>query len=376
MGLIMTRFDQKLAIQHEQVKYRYDAFLSYAHEDKPSVAWLHKLLTTFWVPWKRRRSVFMDQESLPAGGGLSRNLKDALEKSRFLIVCCSKNSAESNWVHLEITEFLNSHPAENILACIVGDRATEATFSVPPMIDCVENELLKDEIFKPDLRGKPESLKGQALKGANKEALALLAPLVNLQSKDALLDRRKKNLIVGSVLLFIIAQIGIGLKLWDDRDESQINKVLSQSSDLVRMAATDSSGFKIVEDCLQALAISGWSAEAFEAARRIENEGSRSKAMGRIVEALVKTGKTDGALDAAREIRDANIHSRALVDVVEAMANAGRTDEALDATRKIADPTYHPPAMARIVKALAKAGKTDKALEVALKIRKIEQVDL
>jgi len=365
---------QKLATQREQVKYRYDAFLSYAHEDKPTVAWLHKLLTTFWVPWKRRRSVFMDQESLPAGGGLSANLKDALKETRFLIVCCSRNSAESYWVHLEITEFLNSHPAENVLACVVGDRATEASFSVPPMIDCIENELLKDETFKPDLRGKPENLKGQVLKAANKEALSLLAPLVNLPSKDSLLDRRKKNLIVGSVLVFVIVMSTIGWKIWDDRDESQINKVLSQSSDLVRAAANGFYPTDRVIPWLQTMVISGRSDEALEVARKIENPSFRSQAMASIVEPLAKAGMADEARQAANEAFETDRQYSSpeqMASIVEPLAKAGKTNEARQVANEALEEARHKyagdrfQAMVSIVEPLTKAGMMDEAGQAA-----------
>jgi hypothetical protein len=41
----MGQATREIDIQKEQ--YRYDAFISYAHEDKPTIAWLHQLLTTF-----------------------------------------------------------------------------------------------------------------------------------------------------------------------------------------------------------------------------------------------------------------------------------------------------------------------------------------
>src|SRR5215203_5870616 len=122
------------------IKYRYQAFISYAHEDKNTVEWLRRLLSRFWVPWKGRRRIFLDQESLRAGGGLSGSLRDALRESRFLIVCCSKNSTESSWVNLEVDEFLESHPAENVLACLVGPK-TAGAFAIPQAVQCLQDRL-------------------------------------------------------------------------------------------------------------------------------------------------------------------------------------------------------------------------------------------
>jgi TIR domain len=86
---------------------RFDAFLSYAHEDRDTVAWLHRLLRLFWVPGKRRRNLFLDEFSLSAGP-LTDGLRQALRDSRYLIVCCSEASARSKYVDLEIEEFLKT----------------------------------------------------------------------------------------------------------------------------------------------------------------------------------------------------------------------------------------------------------------------------
>src|SRR5262249_21622590 len=138
---------------------RYHAFVSYAHEDRKTVEWVCKLLSVFWVPWKWRRRIFWDRDSLRAGGGLSATLQDALKESRFLIVCCSKDSADSQWVNREVTEFLANHPADNVLACLVGPK-TPGPFPVPRAVQDVEGAL-GDELFKPDLRGNPEALRGR-----------------------------------------------------------------------------------------------------------------------------------------------------------------------------------------------------------------------
>src|SRR5262245_53216978 len=265
--------EQELSAKPEAVKYRYQAFLSYAHEDKPTVAWLHNLLTSFWVPGKRRRLIFMDQESLPADGGLSSGLKDALSESRYLIVCCSKSSAESYWVNGEINEFLKSHTSDNVLACMVGPRGGEL-FEVPLAVQNIEKQI-NDELLKPDLRGHPEKLKGTELKTSIKEALSLLAPLVDLPGKDSLLDRRKKSMIIGSLSTLLIVLIAIGWKLWDNRPQSQINKILDQSPGMIKAAAfkefVDVSND--ISDLLSTLVLTGRINEALEAARKIENPG-------------------------------------------------------------------------------------------------------
>ena len=371
----MAQPKQELLTKPDAINYRYQAFLSYAHEDKPTVAWLHNLLTSFWVPGKRRRLIFMDQESLPADGGLSSGLKDALSESRYLIVCCSKSSAESYWVNGEINEFLKSHTSDNVLACMVGPRGGEL-FEVPLAVQNIEKQI-NDELLKPDLRGHPEKLKGTELKTSIKEALSLLAPLVDLPGKDSLLDRRKKSMIIGSLSTLLIVLIAIGWKLWDNRPQSQINKILDQSPGMIKAAAfkefVDVSND--ISDLLSTLVLTGRINEALEAARKIENPGPCAEAMACIAEALAKAGKTDElkqaateAIEAARKVRDTGSRSRALVKVVTALANNGKSNEAFEAARKVEDADFRSQALINVVEALAKAGKTDELKQVATEV--------
>jgi hypothetical protein len=284
--------EQELSTKPEAVKYRSQAFLSYAHEDKPTVAWLHKLLTAFWVPGKRRRLIFMDQESLPADGGLSNRLKKALGESRYLIVCCSKSSAESYWVNTEVGEFLKSHTPDNVLACMVGPRG-DGLFEAPLAVQNIEKQL-DDELLKPDLRGYPEKLRGGELKASVKEALSLLVPLVDLPSKDSLLDRRRKSMIIGSLLTLFLALAAIGWKLWDNRPQSQVNKILAKGPGVVKAAAAgdNPASSDLISAWLSASVLVGGSKEAIDAARKIEDADFRARALIKIVEVLADRRET------------------------------------------------------------------------------------
>lgn len=369
----------------------YHAFISYAHEDKQTVEWLCKLLSAFWVPWKRRRRIFLDQESLRAGGGLSATLRGALKESRFLIVCCSKDSAESQWVNLEVNEFLESHSTENVLACLVGPK-TAGPFAVPQAIQSVQDKL-GDDLFKPDLRGNPEKLKGREQKVAIKEALALLAPLVGLPGKDELLDQRKKNLIVGTILLFVLVSAATGWKLWDNRPESQINKILSESPDLVRASSTDFTSSKyappraaaiaedprkprdsVMDEWLRTLVLTGHSHDAFEAARKIERADARLHAMVEVAEQLGEGGAIRHYIDhwgrpaweivpdRREETAKSGASNQAKQGANEAVQAA---NEIVEAARKIEDAGSRFEVMVRAVDLLGKVGKSFEAKLVA-----------
>src|SRR5215813_511070 len=201
-------------------------------------------------------------------------------------------------------------------------------------------------------------------------------------------DTRRSKLIVGkqrrwmatsALFVIFVALLAVSWHFWDNRNESQINRVLSYSPILVMLTATDGEGLGKVADWLRALVISGKSYGALKTARGIKDAYSRSYAMACIAEALAKVGKTDEAqqiageaLETARRIKDAAPRARAKISIVEALAKAGKTDEArqvageaLETARRIDDAYSRPYAMAGVVEALVKAGKTDEAQQVA-----------
>jgi len=360
----------------EKNKHRYHAFISYAHEDQRTVEWLRKLLATFWVPWRRRRRIFLDQESLPAGGGLSSTLKDALRDSRFLIVCCSEASVNSQWVNLEVQEFLQIHPAKNVLGCLVGPK-TCGPFAIPQAVRDVQQQL-GDELFTPDLRGNPEDLKRRAQRSFKREALALLAPLVNLPGKDELLDQRKKNLIVGSALLVALTGGAGGWKAWDNRPESQIRHILSESPGLVQEVSTDiASGVAIAQatraaqdaaigEWLRTLVLTGNAKTALESARAIEWPEGRFHALVEIADQLRTGGAIRHSIDHRGKRAWEIVH-----DGSKAPAEPGARDaenaaaieaahaarRVIEATRKIADAADRSKLLLEVAGALAKIGK-------------------
>jgi tetratricopeptide (TPR) repeat protein/energy-coupling factor transporter ATP-binding protein EcfA2 len=186
-------------------------------------------------------------------------------------------------------------------------------------------------------------------------------------SRSESIERQPKYWIAtAATILVVIVLAAVAWKLWDNRPQSQINKILVQSPRLVKIAAATNANIFI--DWLNTLTLTGRSEEALETARKIENAGYRSRALANVVEAMGKTGKTEEALEAAREIEDASDRSRALAKVVEAMGKAGKTEEALEAARKIENASDRSRALAKVVEAMGKAGKTEEALEAARKI--------
>ena len=101
---------------------KYYAFISYSRKNSKAAAYLHKQLEHFRVPvkyvaeenrptgQKYMRPVFRDRRDLEAGeGSFTSYIQTAIEESRYLIVLCSHESADSIWVNKEIKHFLATH---------------------------------------------------------------------------------------------------------------------------------------------------------------------------------------------------------------------------------------------------------------------------
>ncbi|MBL9129129.1 MAG: toll/interleukin-1 receptor domain-containing protein [Verrucomicrobiales bacterium] len=161
---------------------RYDAFLSYSQQDHGTVAWLRGVLGNYWVPGKRRRSVFLDRKSMGAGV-LTEEIVEALRDSRFLVVCCSASARDSKWVDREVETFLETHDDRHVLVCAVGP--TDALV-FPSSIEALQRR--RGTLRWPDLRGFPETKPKPEQTPAKEEALSLLAEILGFAGKDALVD--------------------------------------------------------------------------------------------------------------------------------------------------------------------------------------------
>ena len=148
------------------IQFRYQAFISYSHQDAAIANWLFDELERFRLPagvsapeveapLRRLGKFFKDEEELGASANLSEAIQSALNDARALIVICSPASAKSQWVAREIDYFRNALGRRNVFAVLAdGDPngALEAERCFPP--------LLIGEGFEPlaaDLRSKKKS---------------------------------------------------------------------------------------------------------------------------------------------------------------------------------------------------------------------------
>jgi len=121
---------------------QYAAFISYSRKDKHIAEWLIKELETYKLadlekartifPFEGKyfRPVFLDLQDLHVEERpFTEKLKMAIENSAFLIVVCSRHSAVSPFVNLEISHFIKTHDSN--LSLIVPIFIDEVNGSIP-----------------------------------------------------------------------------------------------------------------------------------------------------------------------------------------------------------------------------------------------------
>lgn len=109
------------------------AFISYSHRNMAVAKWLQRRLEGFKLPTdtpndveaqsRYLRPIFRDQSDLNTGV-LSDELHRQLEQSKFLILICSKHSAQSAWVSSEATAFVEMGRLDRIIPVIIPDGSS------------------------------------------------------------------------------------------------------------------------------------------------------------------------------------------------------------------------------------------------------------
>lgn len=151
-------------------EYEYFAFISYCWEDEKEAKWLQNKLENYKLPVflqgkypeleeSRIRPIFRDKTDL-CGSFLKESLFESLSKSRYLIVLCSPQSANREWINMGIQNFLNMGRSREIIPFIIdgkprSNNIDEEAFPASLLSLTGENEILginisdsgKDEAF-------------------------------------------------------------------------------------------------------------------------------------------------------------------------------------------------------------------------------------
>lgn len=211
-----------------QTEYRRYAFISYNHRDIKMAKWLHKKLESYKLPTeihnefedsKYLRPVFRDKEDLDTGV-LSDELRKNLETSKFLIVICSPNSAQSEWVSNEVKTFIDWGRLDRI---------------IPYIIDGTPKSNNEDECFPKSLLDYIKKHPDRELLGINQKefgrenaAIRVISRMLGV-SFDELWKRhereRKRKILITTIstpiilsLLYIFAiPISLTVEIHDDK---------------------------------------------------------------------------------------------------------------------------------------------------------------
>ncbi|MFE6926173.1 toll/interleukin-1 receptor domain-containing protein, partial [Nocardia sp. NPDC057663] len=101
----------------EEESFGYDAFISYAHDDRPVAAGIQKGLHRIGRRMGHLHAlrVFRDATDLTASPDLWRTVIEAMDRARYLIVVLSPHSAASGWVNKEVAHWLQRRGPDRLL---------------------------------------------------------------------------------------------------------------------------------------------------------------------------------------------------------------------------------------------------------------------
>lgn len=202
----------------ENSRYAYYAFISYNHKDSKQAKWIQEELENFKFPTTLKkeygsripnslRPIFRDATDLNAGV-LEENLKRELLDSRFLVVVCSPESAQSEWVNKEVDFFIQNGREDQIIPLIVAGKPDAADE--------------KEQCFVPALRNLKKEILGISIPelGAEKALVKVVAKMLSLKfdqlwQRHERQKRRAKRIKRSLAFIMLLLLIGSGFFAWD-----------------------------------------------------------------------------------------------------------------------------------------------------------------
>ena len=201
----------------KEQEFKYYAFISYNSKDTKWGKRVQRKLEHYRMPatlcsergWKRTpiRPVFFAPTDIQPGG-LTDELQERLKASRNLIVICSPNSAQSDWVGKEIEVFHGLGRTQNIHFFIVDGKPHSGN----PETECFNPVI--DKLGLPEILGANIHERNYRLPFLNKERayVQLVSKLLGVEF-DAIWQRHKRILINRAIAWFI-GIVAILAALW------------------------------------------------------------------------------------------------------------------------------------------------------------------
>ncbi len=224
----------------------YSAFLSYSRQDAAIAHRIHGRLEGYRLPhrlhprtraWNddahRLKPLFRDLEEMTVAPDLNSALREAIAASAYLIVLCSPQSAQSDWVGREIEMFRALHGDAAILAALI--EGTPATAFHPALTRSVGGALLQP--LAADFRPA-----GDGPQLARLKLVAVMAGvgLGELVRRDA--QRRMRQLALNAVALLVFIGIVAALVITAQRSRERAVQQSARAGAMSRYMLDDLRG--------------------------------------------------------------------------------------------------------------------------------------
>lgn len=199
-------------------------FISYNHKDVKWAQWLQKKLEWYRLPTEAHnelsdsryiRPVFRDRDTLTSGV-LNDALRENLEASKYLVVICSPNSAQSEWVSDEIKAFIEMGRLDKIVPFIVDGSPQDyshADIAQPLMGECFPRALRQWNMEHPDKNLLGIAVTDDGKTDRQKAFIRLVAHLLGVEF-DTLWQRHKRYVHRMMASLAALAVITLALAYW------------------------------------------------------------------------------------------------------------------------------------------------------------------
>ncbi len=200
---------------------KYVAFISYRHAELDSAVakQLHTLIEQYVIPKNLRKDgkklgiVFRDEEELVTSSNLTDEICRALDNSQYLIVVCSKNTAQSPWVSREIAHFLSKHDQEHTLAVLASGEPADVFPRLLTQRTLSNGTVEEVEPLAVDVRAKDIPGVKKKLKQEIKRLFAALigCPYDALVMREQKRKRRQLATVMGLILAVVTSFAGVML---------------------------------------------------------------------------------------------------------------------------------------------------------------------
>ncbi len=304
----------------------YRAFLSYSHRDAKFARRIHADLEAWRVDRdlvgretplgpvpQTLRPIFRDREDFAGGGILTDAMREALSESTFLIVLCSPDAAQSDYVNEEIRLFKAMGRADRIIPVIIagepGNPSTECFPSALTRSVGADGELL-DEPVEPLAADAREQGDGRRRALAKVVAGLLGISFDEIAKRSERAQRRRTQILITVAATTCVLAVAAGGFAW----LSETRRVVAERNYHAALGAADSLLGEVAGELIRVEGIQ------LETTKRVINRAtsildelaeslpdalelkvSKVGALAVFAQALEAKGDKDGAIETYRE---------------------------------------------------------------------------